>query len=599
MKRNFPAKILRRAPWKRERAQEKERKRESARERQEEEREKKKKRRAMSELAEAYASTRQGYKYLPLVEAGNRVQTYANIYAVVLECSPPRETKGSDSVVNLKLVDGSFRDGLELICFAPEANDLPQVASQGDIIRLHRVKVGEWSGRPQLVGKVGSAFSFLLFRGDGGEKPYMSSSKSHTFTDEDRKQLKLLREDVNVMSTAPSAPPANGNNNASASAPASAAPASDECGDSEFPTKISDLGAKSSSLRSSSLPCEILCMIVYTDATEDVYYVWDGTDVQPKLSTEDNTAHMMDLYPECDFLSSDFLRTEMPLDMLKFMADARNAVKDKMLVQAGYGTLLPLRATPAMANTLRKIVGFKWLVLTGLQTIIVQGQVQALFTEKSKCSYFKPKEGSSVASNPRLKSVEQKIKENRVSSWAPSTPEEIRRLLTRTLHPSKPFTTLREIRLAAGTNAPNKYRTLARVVGFLPEDLTECCKEGKNKDGTKTYTFNLTLRLEDSTGDLDVAMWGKHAEDFLGLKACDMRVDTDQHHEVQQRISHMMGYLPPGGEKEQQEGKSNGSKDNIFWLDICLFSYHTQLDSQDALWDSCKYGIFDTNWRDR
>ena len=96
----------------------------------------------------------------------------------------------------------------------------------------------------------------------------------------------------------------------------------------------------------------------------------------------------------------------------------------------------------------------------------------------------------------------------------------------------------------------------------------------------------------------DVAMWGKHAEDFLGLKACDMRLDTDQHPEVQQRISHMMGYLPPGGEKEQHEGKSNGSKDNIFWLDICLFSYHTQLDSQDALWDSCKYGIFDTNWRD-
>ena len=48
---------------------------------------------------------------------------------------------------NLTLVDPSTPDrldlvaGIELLCFAPHAEQLPHLRRPGDIIRLHRVKV--------------------------------------------------------------------------------------------------------------------------------------------------------------------------------------------------------------------------------------------------------------------------------------------------------------------------------------------------------------------------------------------------------------------------------------------------------------------------
>lgn len=51
-------------------------------------------------------------------------------------------------VCNLTLVDPSTHErpdlaaGIEMLCFAPHAQQLPQLHRPGDIIRLHRVKVG-------------------------------------------------------------------------------------------------------------------------------------------------------------------------------------------------------------------------------------------------------------------------------------------------------------------------------------------------------------------------------------------------------------------------------------------------------------------------
>ena len=108
------------------------------------------------------------YDYVMLAEAAER-QRWANLYAVVVECSVPRPTKGTgvyvcsscltgyrpsstliyfaDMVSNLRLVDPStatnpqFPEGLEMLAFSAQQHHLPTLRLPGDIIRLHRVTV--------------------------------------------------------------------------------------------------------------------------------------------------------------------------------------------------------------------------------------------------------------------------------------------------------------------------------------------------------------------------------------------------------------------------------------------------------------------------
>ena len=118
-------------------------------------------------------SSRSGpsYDYVMLAEAAER-QRLSNLYAVVVECSIPRPTKGtggylhallslvcshlssqvvllSDMVSNLRLVDPStatnpqFPDGFEMLAFSAQQHHLPTLRRSGDIIRLHRVTVSD------------------------------------------------------------------------------------------------------------------------------------------------------------------------------------------------------------------------------------------------------------------------------------------------------------------------------------------------------------------------------------------------------------------------------------------------------------------------
>ena len=110
--------------------------------------------------------SRASYDYVMLAEAAER-QRLANLYAVVVDCSVPRPTRGTgnssvrpilspvrasrllvaDMVSNLRLVDPStatnpqFPEGLEMLAFSAEQHHLPTLKRPGDIIRLHRVTV--------------------------------------------------------------------------------------------------------------------------------------------------------------------------------------------------------------------------------------------------------------------------------------------------------------------------------------------------------------------------------------------------------------------------------------------------------------------------
>ena len=65
-----------------------------------------------------------------------------------LDASFPLPMPAADMVCNLTLVDPSTPDradlaaGIEMLCFAATPHELPHIRRPGDIIRLHRVKVG-------------------------------------------------------------------------------------------------------------------------------------------------------------------------------------------------------------------------------------------------------------------------------------------------------------------------------------------------------------------------------------------------------------------------------------------------------------------------
>ena len=111
---------------------------------------------------------RTSYDYVMLAEAAQQ-QRWANLYAVVVECSIPRPTRGTgglrvsstfkmqeqaqksacsaDMISNLRLVDPStatnpqYPEGLEMLAFSTQQHHLPTLRRSGDIIRLHRVTV--------------------------------------------------------------------------------------------------------------------------------------------------------------------------------------------------------------------------------------------------------------------------------------------------------------------------------------------------------------------------------------------------------------------------------------------------------------------------
>ena len=64
----------------------------------------------------------------------------------------------------------------------------------------------------------------------------------------------------------------------------------------------------------------------------------------------------------------------------------------------------------------------------------------------------------------------------------------------------------------------NRYRVLARVMGYEPAQPEHFCKKMRRADGTKAYTFSMRIRLEDSTGELDAVLWAKDAETLFQLK---------------------------------------------------------------------------------
>ncbi|XP_063165643.1 protection of telomeres protein 1 [Candoia aspera] len=129
------------------------------------------------------------YTYTPLNQLKNG--TVVNLYGAVKFFKPPYLSKGTDYCSVVTIVDQS---NVKLVCsfFNAVRGALPHIYRTGDIVRFHRIKIKEFNN--QMQGISGIAFSALTFDGTIGAPVIpRTSSKTFSFTDEDRKTVEDLR----------------------------------------------------------------------------------------------------------------------------------------------------------------------------------------------------------------------------------------------------------------------------------------------------------------------------------------------------------------------------------------------------------------------
>lgn len=120
----------------------------------------------------------------------------ANLFAVVTGFSAPARTKRGDWKLNVTLVDRSLALGagdntalaaITLVVFTKDRTHLPDLRKAGEVLRIHRVVVQEWSGEMQLRGQ--RSTSYAVYRGGRvfSEENIVSPSRCNLREEDDEK----------------------------------------------------------------------------------------------------------------------------------------------------------------------------------------------------------------------------------------------------------------------------------------------------------------------------------------------------------------------------------------------------------------------------
>ncbi|GFS08193.1 protection of telomeres protein 1 [Elysia marginata] len=129
------------------------------------------------------------YNYQKLSEI--KINSVVDVYGVVKFVKPAAIGKGSDYYCVVGLTDPSLlekeEDKLVCIFFHREPNNLPKV-EEGDILRLHRLKIQTYQGGKQ--GYNGPGFQWVAFHGSVDTRT--ASSSSYTFEEQDEEQVDHL-----------------------------------------------------------------------------------------------------------------------------------------------------------------------------------------------------------------------------------------------------------------------------------------------------------------------------------------------------------------------------------------------------------------------
>ncbi|VFQ80716.1 unnamed protein product [Cuscuta campestris] len=136
------------------------------------------------------------YKFLQIADAIASINQRVNLIGVVTESGLPKQSKGTDCCVSIRIIDESRPShGLSVNFFAETMDKLPQVMADGDIVQLSQVVMKTY-GPDAVNASYNKKFSsFALYEGKHGTSftPYQCSNKFHA-REQDNKFILGLRK---------------------------------------------------------------------------------------------------------------------------------------------------------------------------------------------------------------------------------------------------------------------------------------------------------------------------------------------------------------------------------------------------------------------
>ena len=558
---------------------------------------------------------REDYQYLSLHDAYHARQSLVHVYGIVTEFTSPRPTRGTDYMSHVKIADPTVHDirsgddsrtftDVQVQFFASREN-LPRPRKVGDIIRLHRVEVKQWNGRPQFIAKVGvlqggaaaggwARCQFLLFDGDddASDDPYQQSSNGYTFdVAKDGAQLTRLRKHWLDIGGAAAL-------------------------DSGFTIAIQAIRY------SENYDLHVRVLDVVNVDGRVTLIVWDGSDARP-FPPGWRTNNMGVGGDSQSQEASEMIGREgvhfAPFAADQPLTEASSAeYRERRGDVPRIGTAFPVVMRQFDMQEEDLPARGQWIRLRKLSSWVRDGQLQGLFGQPSRWAQAEPNESWRAA-------YEKRLETRRTSMWAPDVllagaggdiqsqddlpadPENPP--LTMTPHQGAPLHTLREILM---TPPPSRHRCLVRVVGHFPKDVHDFCADGsagglvlgtrlprgnaeaaeRGAGGRRRRVrlgqdgrFRTRVRGESAAGGRDGktprASLPREARTFFhGIQPCDLWESEVSY----ARVADKMRKLTAHHESQPRRG----------WIECCIMSYVVPAMGEEAPEKRC-YQIFGTS----
>eukprot|EP01117_Protostelium_nocturnum_P001726 TRINITY_DN1212_c0_g1_i1.p1 TRINITY_DN1212_c0_g1~~TRINITY_DN1212_c0_g1_i1.p1 ORF type:complete len:473 (+),score=93.18 TRINITY_DN1212_c0_g1_i1:348-1766(+) len=444
-----------------------------------------------------------------------------------------------DYVLSMVIVDPTYFDGLPINVFAESEDKLPSLRV-GDIFRCHRMMINFYNGKRQGMGSKRFGFSFVVI--DRFDATITSSSTTCTFTPDDLERIKALKlwwEATESRFMKKQELLSNDSNQAQ--------PSSNPQGeqDNDQPQQNRNKRMKLEQLSASNDHCEVICQIVQVSNLEGsgstqriTLKVWDGTGNKTPALNARNIAQNE-----------------------KIMHDPSSSFGPLMTVVVWNGGSLPLYREG-------KIAPGQWVRLRGAQTKIYGGGMELKMSTGSFIELL----------NEDDERVKELVKEYLVRmdiiNSKPLEPLTLFGTITMTSGDDlPPYLSLKEI--YDSENAVGKFRCKAKLNRFSPTiknfSRPHCtpCDKGIQRffdDETQiecprcnTITNDaiwiFQLLLQDDSGTLEVIVYQKEGDTFLGNTASNLYINQFTLNSINKKIQSLLN-------------------PNI-WMDCCIKSYLT------------------------
>ncbi|CAH9070958.1 unnamed protein product [Cuscuta epithymum] len=395
------------------------------------------------------------YKFLQIVDAIASINQRVNLIGVVTESGLPKQSKGTDCCVSIKIIDESRPShGISVNFFEETVDKLPHVMTVGDIIQLSQVVMKSYGHYGPDAGVNASYHkkfsSFALYEGKNGTSftPYQCSAKFRA-SERDNQFILGLR---------------------------------DWLAGEQIDTGPANL-LHLKELKE-GIDLNLVCKILHARETkrdEWMLFVWDGTDTPPvsiNTKLEDEMESSLPLQLEPIPLSRNVLCTLPPLGtVLRVIVDSCNIKFGLNCIKTG-----------------------QWVKLLTLRCEVSSSLWLAVLGPFSKFGYL-PDDNDLVLQRKRNY-------DDRLSSklgCMPLSSFPWHSGMTQTSCPSVPFTTLMNV--LTYPEVTYKFRCVVRVVASLPWRVSEF----RSPSGT----YRVRLTLEDPTARIHAFLYADDAEEFF------------------------------------------------------------------------------------